>query len=106
MFFGSHLFQIIEIKKKTRAKGFKDVERGDELQFSLDLQYTTGASSGLYASNIRTVHMRGFEEIGIWHTSQNMFLNTISCFGFVIKEKTLNIRDLEDHLEEIERDYK
>lgn len=104
-FFGSHIFKVRVIVKKTKAKGFSNVKEGDELHFSLNLSDTTGASNGIYTTQIRTVHYRDSKEIGLWFCSQNIFLKNIQNFKFLIVETTTNPRDLEDHLEDIERDY-
>lgn len=81
--FSSKEYRVIDIIKKTKANGFKDVNRGDILEFVINLESTVGARNGIYASTIEIYHYPIGEKLGQmnkWENSQNIFINNISNF--------------------------
>ena len=90
MNFESSRYQVKNIIKKTKAKGFSNIEIGDELWFSIDLKNTLGSPhGGLYSLSIRTRHYgpRRLAVVDcIWENSQNDFLRFISNFELEVLE--------------------
>jgi hypothetical protein len=88
MKFQSKRYRVINILKKTKAKGFSNIEYGDEVWFSIDLKNTIGASSGIYALYVKTYHYGARGEASeiynswenSWENSQNDFLRFINNF--------------------------
>jgi hypothetical protein len=84
MKFQSKRYRVINVLKKTKAKGFSNIKYGDEVWFSIDLKNTIGASSGIYALYVKTYHYgaRGeaSEFYNFWENSQNDFLRFINNF--------------------------
>ena len=84
MKFESKIYEVINILKRTKAKGFCDIQIGDRLWFYIDLKNTLGASNGLYALYVKTHHHGIREKIfkfyNNWENSQNDFLRFISNF--------------------------
>jgi hypothetical protein len=46
MLLKSEIFEVMEIKKETKAKFFGDINKGDLLQFEMTLKHTGKASTG------------------------------------------------------------
>ncbi|MGG1263755.1 hypothetical protein [Brevibacillus laterosporus] len=54
----SVVLEIVEIKNKTKAKFFKDVEVGDKLCFSVDMEHSGSASGGgVYATYVKVENL-------------------------------------------------
>ncbi|ALA07224.1 hypothetical protein SECTIM467_100 [Brevibacillus phage SecTim467] len=54
----SPLYEVIGIKKKTRARFFEDVEVGDKVQFSMTMRHAGRASGGgVYASDVKAMNL-------------------------------------------------
>ena len=76
MRFETKIFTIKNIKKKTAAKGFKDLKVGDKIRFYIELDHTAkGRGRGIYASEVVI-----FGPQDKWKNSQNVFINNISNF--------------------------
>lgn len=73
--------RVSEIKAKTKAKMFQDIEVGDVITFELTLKNTTGASNGgIYATNVLVKNVT--KKQSVWKT-QNEISNIIErCFTF------------------------
>lgn len=76
MIFKTMEYVVSGIKKKTAAKGFKEIEVGDKLVCSIEL-VTTTKRKGLYALSVK---VECAEKSLSWFNSQNQFLNNIKNF--------------------------
>lgn len=57
MILKSSVYEVVEIKKKTKAKLFGDIKVGDLLQFETRIKHVGGASNGIYATYIKTTNL-------------------------------------------------
>ena len=53
----SDFYLITKIKKKTKAKGFKDWQEGDYIQFELTLAHKGGANSEIRATYVTATNI-------------------------------------------------
>jgi len=78
MILKSEVQKVTAIKKKTKAKFFKDVKIGDLLVFELKLRNTTGASGG---GNYATyISISNISQGTYTHNSQAQLLNNLDNF--------------------------
>ena len=78
MFNMTTTLEVIEIKKKTKAKVFENVEVGDIIKFSVPLK-PVGSNRGTYASYIK-IHNITKDEIT--SKSFNQLFGGFDCFEF------------------------
>lgn len=72
------LFEVLAVKKKTRAKFFKNLTQGDVIFLEFDISTRlTGASNGIYVPTITVVNLKTNEEANF--TYHNL-LNRMECF--------------------------
>lgn len=52
----SDFYRVTEIRTKTKAHMFQDIQVGDVLQFKLDMKHTGYASRGTYATYVKVIN--------------------------------------------------
>lgn len=73
----SNEYIIVNVKKKTTAKFFKDLGVGHGLRFEHSLRSTTGGSNGLYSSDFKVSNVNTGERITI---TGNHLVRRLECF--------------------------
>lgn len=82
----SDKYQVTKIKKKTSAFGFKELEVGDYITFSMDLEPSGRGSHGCYATNIDvTIEKSKSNEVLMYEeaTTLNNITRRLSCFDLL-----------------------
>jgi len=71
-------YEVMAIKKKTRASFFKDLKVGDVIVLEMRLKNTTGASGGgNYASYIEVINLTQVTHV---YNSQSQLLSNLDNF--------------------------
>ena len=78
----SEVVTVTKIKHKTGAKFFKDLKIGDELQFSVPLEYAGTSRGKSYPSDVTVVNINTKDEI-TW--TFNQMYNRLEAFELSIK---------------------
>jgi hypothetical protein len=78
----SRIYQVVAIKKTTKAKHFSNIEVGDKLQFTMYMG-DAGRGRGTYASNAKVDNLtKGTSDFSKSQTEASKILS--SCFDIVI----------------------